>query len=166
MTDVRVAERLSQDEFETLCTGTIGALRLDDARALSDLRPLSRLTTLTRVWIDLPFQIDDLTPLSTLTALTEVWYGNGDLGNDRVVAVPDLRWVAPLVRLEKLDLVGTRLIDTDLAPLLELPRLRELGLPLRRAYRKAVFEYAARSAAFEALAAKYVALDAFVAKTR
>jgi hypothetical protein len=60
---------------------------------------------------------------------------------------------------------GTRLVDPDLSVLLELPELVELFVPLRRAYRKQVFELAENSPVFAKLAREYEGLDRMRAKT-
>ena len=54
----------------------------------------------------------------------------------------------------------TRLLDADLSPLLELPNLEQLRIPLRRQYRKQVFELAQTSAVFAKVAADFETLHA------
>ncbi|GHF08585.1 hypothetical protein [Pseudolysinimonas yzui] len=160
--ELRITGRVSQVEFEESVRGYRGAaLVVEDARSLSSLEPLRGLTEIETLMIDGPFAILDLSPLETLSAVRHIRYGNADLGNDKTVAIRELGWVRSLRSLEKLELIGVRLLEPDLSPLLEVPLLRELSLPLRRAYRRTVFAYADANVAFRQLADSYRGLDDF-----
>lgn len=89
-----------------------------------------------------------------------------DPPSDRNFDLPDLRWVSALVELRRLELPGTRTVDPDLTPILDLPHLEELRLPLRKSYRKQVFEFASHSEVFARVAMNYEEYDAFVTSTR
>jgi len=72
----------------------------------------------------------------------------------------DLSWVIPLAHLTTLELPGTRILSANLTPILALENLVTLNLPLRRSYRKQVFELAGRSEVFAELAAEYEVFEA------
>lgn len=163
--ELRIAGRVSQEAFADSVVGFRGdTLVVEDGRSLTSLEPLRGLSEIETLMIDRPFGIVDLSPLATLSAVRHVRYGNADLGNLKTVAIPGLGWVRSLPALERLELIGVRLIDPDLSPLLDVPLLRELSLPLRRAYRRTVFAYAEGNAAFLELAGRYRGLDDFRAK--
>ncbi|MEV4686085.1 hypothetical protein [Microbacterium sp. LWH3-1.2] len=140
-------------------------LALGGATSVESLEPLTSLPVLSRLFVSQAHKADGAA-LGSLVQLRGRCFGNADLGSDKSVVLQDLRWVTSLNELRQLELPGTRLIDPDLTPLLELPHLENLRLPLRRAYRKQVLEFAARSSAFVGVASDYEEHDAFVASTR
>lgn len=139
-------------------------LSLGGASKVEDLSPLAALAALHSLTIDQPFGVRDLRPLSAMRWLRELSYGNGYLGSDGVVDITDLQWVRALSSLRVLNLPGTRLPPEELAALTDLPMLTSLRIPLRRAYRKLVLEYAARNEAFAGVAKDYEGYDAFRTK--
>ena len=98
--------------------------------------------------------------------MTSLTFGNGYPGSDKSVVLPDLNWIRSLRELRTLALPGIRLLDPDLSPLLELPKLERLRLPLRRQFRKQVFDLAQKSSVFADVAEEYEALDAWKASMR
>jgi hypothetical protein len=50
---------------------------------------------------------------------------------DRIADLPTIGWVRALRKLEYLSLGGTRVLDRDLSPVMELPALTFLALDLR-----------------------------------
>lgn len=134
-------------------------LTLGGARAVTDLTPLASLSKLRTLVVDGAFLVTDLTPLSSLGALRELICGNCSLGSDKTVEVRDLAWIRPMTNLRTLQMPGSRLSGADLSDLLTLPKLSQLNLPLRRAYKKQVFEFASRSRAFAGLARAYDQYD-------
>ncbi|WP_162924972.1 leucine-rich repeat domain-containing protein [Mycetocola zhujimingii] len=134
-------------------------LTLGGARSVTDLRPLASLSKLRTLVVDGAFLVTDLTPLSSLGTLRELVYGNCSLGSDKTVEVRDFVWIRPMADLRTLQMPGSRLSGTDLSDLLTLPNLSQLNLPLRRAYKKQVFEFASRSKAFAGLARAYDEYD-------
>jgi len=55
-------------------------------------------------------------------------------------AIPDLRWVQGLNRLDFFSFVDTNVIDGDLTPLLDLPCLRYVGSLAKRHYQPHIDE--------------------------
>ena len=138
---------------------SLDTLRLSGATAVESIAPIAQLPNLSSLAISQAHRVDAPPVLRTLTSLRTLSFGNASLGSDRSVELPDLQWVSHLRELRHLDLPGTRILDPDLSPILELPNLEMLGLPLRRAYRKQVFALAATSNVFGKLAADYEAYD-------
>ncbi len=134
---------------------------LGGASQLASLAPLSSLSVLSALTVSHAYQLDDITALSDLRSLRALRFGNSSLGSDRSVVIADLLWVPGLSELRTLDLPGTRILNPDLTPILALENLETLGLPLRRSYRKQIFEFAERSAVFARLAAEYEAYEAW-----
>lgn len=139
----------------------LGGATSDDA-----LRPLAALTALTDLSISQAYRAPDYDKLSAIIGLRSLVYGNASFGSDRNVNITDLEWVRPLTELRALHLPGTRLISADLSPVLDLHSLEELRIPLRRSYRRQVFEYAPSNPIFSKIAAEYDALEAWRASTR
>lgn len=140
-------------------------LALLGATSVESLEPLASMPTLSKLTVS-EAKEPSTAVLARLVGLRELCVGNAYPGSDRGVVLPDLRWVLPLIELKRLDLPGTRILDPDLSPLLELPGLEMLRLPLRRSYRKQVFDFASHSPVFAAVASDYDEYDAFVASTR
>lgn len=141
------------------------SLALGGASRVTDLSPLASLSQLRALTVDQAFLVKDLSPLSELVSLRELAYGNCYLGSEKNVDFSDFEWTRPLANLETLHMPGSRSINADFSPLLELPNLVYFRPPLRRAYRKQVFEYAAHSKAFAGLAKEYEDYDAWCART-
>jgi hypothetical protein len=139
---------------------------LGGATSLESLEPLRDLSQITSLLVSEAHRVSDISPVSTLTNLEELSFGNAHPGSDRSVVLPDVAWLAPLTKLRRLELPGTRLLDPDLTPLLGLPNLESLGLPLRRQYRRQVFALAPRHPLFAELASQYTSLDEWVASRR
>jgi hypothetical protein len=142
--------------------GTLTRLRVLEfggAGKVSDVSPLVALPALRELRLDNPHPEIDIAPLSELVRLRRLSFGNGYPGISRSLTLPGVGWLAPLIDLEQLALPGVRLIDPDLTPLLGLPRLRELRLPLRRAYRKQVTALAAEHELFSPMLSDYEWLD-------
>ncbi|MFB7884066.1 hypothetical protein [Microbacterium sp. NPDC056057] len=139
-------------------------LALLGATGVASLEPLASMPTLSQLTVSQAKE-PSTSALARMVHLRELCVGNAYPGSDRSVVLPDLRWVVSLVELKHLDLPGTRILDPDLSPLLELPGLEGLRLPLRRSYRKQVFDFASRSPVFAAVASDYEEYDAFVAST-
>lgn len=142
-----------------------GLERLEDvelggATGVDALEPLTTLPLLSRLSVSEAHKAD-AGVLGNAVVLRELCFGNAHLGSDRHVDLPDIRWIRALGELRRLELPGTRIVDADLSPLLDLPHLKELRLPLRRDYRQQVFEFATRSRAFARVAAEYAKHDAF-----
>ncbi|MET4159792.1 hypothetical protein [Agromyces sp. PvR057] len=137
------------------------SLRLGGATNLHSLEPLARLPKLTELSIDRAHRLDDPLSLGSFTRLTSLSFGNGYAGSDKSVVLPDLEWVRPLQELRTLALPGIRLLNSDLSPILELPRLEQLRLPLRRQFRRQVLEFAETSSVFAEVATEYEALDSW-----
>ena len=137
-------------ELEQLTT-----LRLAGATGLERLDPLLALPRLSMLAVSEAHRLGGVSVLGDLTGLTSLVFGNEHLGSDKSVVVPDLEWVRTLGQLRSLSLPGTRLLNPDLSPILALATLEELHLPLRRHYRKQVFEYATSSAVFAQVAREY-----------
>ena len=133
---------------------------LGGAGRLTSLSPLSSLPALSALTVSQAHNVDDITTLSELKSLRALLFGNASLGSDKSVVMADLSWVTPLARLTTLELPGTRILSANLTPILALENLVTLGLPLRRSYRKQVFELAGRSAVFAKLAAEYEGFEA------
>ena len=125
------------------------------ASQLASLAPLSTLSDLSALTVSQAHKLDDITVIGDLTSLRALRFGNSSLGSDKSVVIADLSWVSRLSELRTLDLPGTRIVNPDLTPVLALKSLEALGLPLRRSYRKQVFELAEGSPVFATLAAKY-----------
>ena len=142
------------------------SLSLAGATAVESIESIARLPNLSSLLVSQAHRVDATLVLRTLTSLKSLSFGNASLGSDRSVELPDLQWVSHLRGLRHLDLPGTRILDPDLTPILELPHLETLGLPLRRAYRKQVFAFAVTSTVFAKVAADYENYDAFVASHR
>ena len=138
---------------------------LGGATSVESLDPLTSLPALSRLNVTQAHRADG-TVLGRATSLRELCFGNEHLGSDRNVDLADLRWVGSLVALRRLELPGTRLIDPDLTPILGLPHLEVLRIPLRRAYRKQVYEFAARSDVFARVAADYREYEEYVRSNR
>lgn len=145
--------------------GSLEELALGGATSVESREPLTSLPVLSRLLVSQAHKGDGAA-LGSMVQLRELCFGNADLGSDKGVVLQNLRWVTSLNELRQLELPGTRLIDPDLSPLLDLSHLENLRLPLRRAYRKQVFEFAARSSAFAGVASDYEKYDTFVASTR
>jgi hypothetical protein len=140
-------------------------LRLGGATGLESLTPLLGLPRLSSLAVVEAHRVVDAgNALGQLTGLTALNFGNDHPGSDKSVVIEDLTWVEPLQRLTFLALPGTRLANPDLSPLLGLPSLETLRLPLRRAYRAQVFEFAGRSPAFAQVAREYEAYESWRAK--
>lgn len=133
---------------------------LGGASRLTSLSPLSGLPALSALTVSQAHRVDDITTLSELKSLRALFFGNSSLGSDKSVVMADLSWVIPLAQLTTLELPGTRILSANLSPILALEKLVTLGLPLRRSYRKQVFEFATRSAVFAKLAAEYEGFEA------
>lgn len=138
---------------------------LGGATGVESLEPLTSLLVLSRLYVSQAHKTGGAV-LGKAVGLRELCLGNAHPGSDRNFDLPDLRWVRALVELRRLELPGTRIIDPDLTPILDLPHLEELRLPLRRSYRKQVFEFASHSEVFARVATNYEEYDAFVASTR
>ena len=108
----------------------------------------------------------DISPISTLTNLEDLCFGNAYPGSDKSVVLPDLAWLPPLKNLKRLALPGTRLLDSDLSPLLDLPSLESLRMPLRRQYRAQVFALAPTHPLLAQLASEYTSFDEWTTSTR
>lgn len=130
-------------------------LRLGGATGVLSLGPLRELGRLTDLTVSEAHKVDDVRTVGSLTSLETLTFGNAYPGSSKTVVLPDLTWVLPLRRLRSLSLPGTRLVTPDLSPLLELDGLEELWLPLRRQYRRQVFELAAVSPVFAQVAQHY-----------
>lgn len=128
---------------------------LGGATQLQGLAPLKSLPSLKELTVSQAHRLDDITVLSDLRSLRALQFGNSSLGSDKSVVIADLSWLPPLSQLTTLELPGTRILNSDLFPILALENLITLGLPLRRSYRKQVFEFAQRSPIFASLAAEY-----------
>ncbi|WP_401000752.1 hypothetical protein [Agromyces sp. GXQ0307] len=133
---------------------------------MTDLRPLASLHELQTLVIDQPFSASNPEVIGQLQSLVSLAFGNGHLGSDRTLDVADLEWISRLTNLRTLHLPGTRLPAEQLTTLAKLPSLVELGIPLRRAYRKTVFDLAAGNKAFAYLAREYEGLDSLRATLR
>ena len=138
---------------------------LGGATGVDSLEPLISLPVLSRLYVSQAHKADGAV-LGAAVGLRDLCLGNASPGSDRNFDLPDLRWVSRLVELRRLELPGTRIIDPDLTPILDLPHLEELGLPLRRSYRKQVFEFASHSEVFARVATNYEEYDAFVTSTQ
>jgi hypothetical protein len=79
-------------------------LELDKLKALNSYEPIARILRLRKL------MLSDCAPM------------------------PDLRWIAPLSRLDFFSFVGTNVADGDLSPLLQLPELRYVGTLDKRHY--------------------------------
>lgn len=145
--------------------GRLENVTLGGATNVESLEPLTSLPLLSRLSVSQAHKAD-ATVLSSAVGLRELRLGNADLGSDRSFDLPDVRWIRALGELRRLDLPGTRIIDPDLSPILDLPHLEELGLPLRRSYRKQVYEFATRSEVFARAANEYEKYDEFVRSMR
>ena len=141
-------------------------LRLGGATKVVSLGPLRDLVRLESLTVSEVHGLDDITALGSFSALRTLVFGNAYPGSDKTVVIPNLAWLRSLQELRSLSLPGTRLSDADLSPILELPQLRHLSLPLRRQYRKQVFELAAVSPVFAEVAQAYTELDDFRARMR
>lgn len=141
-------------------------LSLGGARAVTDLQPLRTLDRLETLVIDQPFSVGNPEPIGALRTLKHLSYGNGHLGSDRTVEMTELEWIGNLTNLRTLHLPGTRLPADQLPVLRRLPKLIALQIPLRRAYRKVVFDAAPTSKVFARLAKEYEGLDAGCAAAR
>ncbi|PPF79528.1 hypothetical protein C5B96_12485 [Subtercola sp. Z020] len=137
---------------------------LNGATGLLRLAPLTALPELTRLTVSQAHRLHDFETLSEVKTLRTLRFGNASPASDGNCDLPNVSWVTPLSELTDLTLPGTRILDPDLSPILTLTKLTKLttlGLPLRRSYRKQVFELAAHSAPFAAVAKEYEALDAW-----
>jgi hypothetical protein len=141
-------------------------LSLGGARAVTDLGPLASLQELQTLVIDQPVSASNPEVIGQLQSLESLAFGNGHLGSDRTLDVADLEWIGRLPNLRTLHLPGTRLPAEQLTTLAALPNLVELRIPLRRAYRKTVFDLAPGNRAFAYLAREYEGLDEFRATWR
>lgn len=133
-------------------------LSLGGATRLESLEPIRDRSSLVSLSVTQAHGVVDLSPLSSLSELTELLFG-GDIGSDRLVRIPDVRWIEPLESLRTLWLPGTLVVDADLSPLLSLPKLEEVHIPLRRKYRAQVFTFADHSPAFARLAGEFEAYE-------
>lgn len=141
-------------------------LSLGGARAVTDLRPLATFGKLQTLVVDQPFALSNPEVIGQLQSLEYLAFGNGHLGSDRTLDVSDLEWIGQLPNLRTLHLPGTRLPAEQLATLAALPELVELRIPLRRAYRKTVFDLAPGNTAFADLAREYEGLEELRANWR
>ena len=135
-------------------------LSLGGARAVKDLQPLASLHKLHTLVLDQPFSARNPEVIGQFQSLERLAFGNGHLGSDRTLEVADLEWIGRLTNLRALHLPGTRLPVEQLTTLAKLPNLVELGIPLRRVYRKTVFDLAPGNKAFAYLTREYEGLDA------
>lgn len=104
--------------------GIHGAAHLHDVARLADVRhnPLEALT------IAGASRLQDYEPVFELDGLKSLELSDGGL-------IPSLAGVAHLRRLEDLDLHGrTSVLDHDLSPVLELPRLASFAIRDDKAY--------------------------------
>ncbi|GAA4057649.1 hypothetical protein [Agromyces indicus] len=108
-------------------------LSLGGARAVKDLQPLASLHKLHTLVLDQPFSARNPEVIGQFQSLERLAFGNGP---------------------------GTRLPVEQLTTLAKLPNLVELGIPLRRVYRKMVFDLAPGNKAFAYLTREYEGLDA------
>lgn len=139
LTELRLLERVS----------------LGGASQLASLAPLNTLSDLSALTVSQAHKLDDIAVIGDLTSLRALRFGNSSLVSDKSVVIADLSWVSRLSELRTLELPGTRILNPDLTPMLALKSLEAFGLPLRRSYRKQVFEFAEGSPVFATLAAKY-----------
>lgn len=135
------------------------ALHIHGATRLRAATPLASLPGLRMLMLSNPHPEFDVTGLSRLELLRSLGFGNHSPGSSRSLQLPGFAWLRPLQKLERLDLAGTTYRDPDLRPLLALPRLRELNLPLRRNYRKQVWELAENNPLFAQLRERYEWLE-------
>jgi len=145
---------------------SLETLDLQGASRVESLTPLLGMARLTQLTLSQVHRVPDVAVLGELAGVTSLTLGNVSPGSDTGLTVPHLRWVPRLRQLRCLSLPGTRLLDHDLTPLLDLPDLVELTLPLRRSYRRQVFALADRSPVFASLAAEYESYDAWRAASR
>lgn len=136
------------------------------ASRVESLEPLRSLPCLTDLRFSEAFRVQDVSLLGELVTLRSLTFGSDYPGTDRSVTIGDVGWVRGLTELRVLALPGTRILDPDLSPILDLPHLEELRLPLRRSYRKQVFALASASSAFAGLASNYEAYESSAALTR
>ncbi len=107
---------------------TIDTLTVWQCPKLTRLDGVERLTRLTTLSFNDLGAIDSLAPLTALTALRTLaltggmWTAQG---------LPSLAPLRALTGLERLNLVSTKVIDGDLGPLIDLPRLNQLDLTER-----------------------------------
>lgn len=103
------------------------------ARLLTDAQMLSACRNLVRLSLEGCARLD-LSFIGTLGRLR--WMNISECGD-----VSDVRFLANLHDLEVLRMFGsTRVVDGDLTPIAELPRLKELRMQSRRHYRPTVSE--------------------------
>lgn len=151
----------------------------------SDLEPLRALSHLRSLSLDCR-NVRDIAPLLAMESLHSLsLYGAGRVENIELlgqieslrtldfdwlpgsklqVAPTSFDWTQSMRSLERLHMPGAR-IEADLTPLAALPNLRELVIPLRRAYRGQVESLAETHQAFADLARDYAAYDQYVAET-
>lgn len=132
-----------------------------DCRKVRDVAPLVALQNLHSLRLYGAGRVENIDSLGSLVSLRTLdfdWLP----GSKLQVNPTSFDWVAPLQRLESLRLPGAN-IEADLAPLAELPRLRELVIPLRREYRDQVESLARTHAAFAGVARAYAERDQYVA---
>jgi hypothetical protein len=110
------------------------------ARSLNDISDISQLYALARLELqrcDALIGIDDVQPLVDLRFL-----GVSDCG--------DIETLSPLTGLLQLEVLyawgSTRILDCNLSPLAQLPRLREIRMRDRRGYRPRLSELVDRNA--------------------
>jgi len=144
---------------------SLKCLSLGGATRVASIEPLTSLPGLQSLELYQTYLLDGLSSLGQLTSLTRLVCG-GSIDSDRNVKIRSLDWVRDLSGLAELRLPGTRLIDSDLSVLLELPELLILVLPLRRSYRKQVFQFASSSAAFAGVAKDYEECDDYLAEIK
>jgi len=135
-------------------------LELGGASNVTSLEPLKHLVGLKTLAID--SAQSDLAPLASLTSLKSLTYGNSSPGSDKVVKIPDLTWIRSLTALEDLWLPGTSFEPTHLEDVAAISSLRSIRMPIRRKYRKKIFELAETNAAFQTLADVYKSYDEWV----
>lgn len=141
-------------------------ISLGGATGVLSLAPLSALPNLSHLLVSQAHRLDDMTQVTDIRSLRTLGFGSISLGSDRSVIIPHLRWVRALPALTALSLPGTRILDPDLTPLLDLPHLRTLEIPLRRQYRKQVFQLAAAGhPLFAAVAARYQDFEAWLQRS-
>jgi len=136
-------------------------LRLGGATALETLAPLRALPDLVTLAVSQGHKVSDVDALSEFTGLTRLMFGNDHPGDDRNLVLADFEWARPLRELRSLAIPGTRLLNPDLSPLLDLPHLEDLLLPLRRDLRAQVFTFAGTSEAFAGVAREYEAYESW-----
>lgn len=141
-------------------------LRLRGATSVVVLDSLVDLVKLTTLTVSQAHRLATIEPLREMSGLEHLVFGNEHPGDDKPVSIPDLEWVRPLLNLRSLALPGTRMLTPDLSPILDLPNLKELRIPLRRAYRKQVLDFAQSHEVFADVAREYESFERWKAANR